>query len=185
MKEIKLNNVIISYPFIVTPFKPGQRLSCTFLIEKDGNEALKKEIDSQIEIIQNKLEKNIHKNKICIYDGADESLENYDEQYKKYFVLKCSNGKQVSCFNADKSKMVGNLFYGGCITNAFIDFWYSPPGTTADSSPYPARILCNVRRVQFARDGVKLGNETNESSEGFDDVSVKSDNDSGFDDISF
>lgn len=189
MKEIKLNNVRVSYPNIFNPSSFGavNKYTCTFAIPKEGNTDLKNEIDKEIAIMQDGLPKKVHGSKICFTDGGNINLESYEEAMNDYWLLKCSSVRKPGVYNADGLNMENDLFFGGCLVNAFISFWYSKAGTNKEGMAYPARILCNILRVQFVTDdGVRFG--TDESIDmnkpsGFSNVSVKTA--SEYDDVPF
>ncbi len=161
--KFKLNNVRLSFPSI---FKRSEfngqegKFEATFLINKESQAKLIKEIEAKIALIQkdNKAGK-VSPDKICLKDG---DFVEYDG-YEGHVSVKAGSNRRPTVIDRDKAPLVEDdgKPYAGCYVNAVLELWYQ------DNS-YGKRVNCNLLGIQFAKDGDNFGAGDTDVTDDFD-----------------
>lgn len=136
------------------------KYTATLLISKDDSqiETLKSVI---LEAAENKFGKPLPKGlKMPLGDGDEKEYSGYAGHYS----LKASTKNRPVIIDGKKNPITesDNTIYGGCYVNASIDFWVM-------DNQYGKRVLCNLKGVQFAKDGERFGS-TNDALDEFEEI---------------
>jgi hypothetical protein len=159
--RIMLKNVRIAFPIVFTPKpfrneKDGKpRYSCKLLIRNDDPQLaqlrliMKRVAEDQWPTKKNKLETLTSQNKVCLHDGA--KLAEDHEGFEGHHFLNCSSPGDKpppKVLDADRTELTetSGKPYSGCYVNASVELW-------AQNNTYGERINCQLRGVQFFRDG--------------------------------
>jgi hypothetical protein len=112
---------------------------------------------------ENKLK--VKDDMLCIKDGDDIAEEKDYPDYVGMWAVKAGNNKRPTLINRDKSQLEedDNVLYAGCYVNAIVQPW-------AMNNSYGRRVNANLLGVQFAKDGVPLGDSVTASADEFDDI---------------
>jgi len=106
------------------------------------------------------------KDRTCLHDGALKADE-YDG-YADHWYVSARSKVRPTVKNRDKSNLTedDNVIYSGCHVYAFIDVW------PQDSKEFGKRINCNLRGVQFYRDGDAFGGGRAADDDEFEELGV-------------
>jgi hypothetical protein len=161
--KFKLKNVRLSFPSI---FKRSEfngekgKFEATFLINKEQQEDLIKEIEAKIALIQKDNKAKVSPDKICLKDG---DFVDYDG-YEGHMSIKAGANRRPTVIDRDKTPLVedDDKPYAGCYVNAVLELWYQ------DNS-YGKRVNCNLLGIQFSKDGDSFGAGDTDVTDDFDD----------------
>lgn len=161
--KFKLKNVRLSFPSI---FKRSEfngqegKFEATFLINKEQQEDLIKEIEAKIALIQKDNKAKVSPDKICFKDG---NFVDYDG-YEGHMSIKAGANRRPTVIDRDKTPLVEDdgKPYAGCYVNAVLELWYQ------DNS-YGKRVNCNLLGIQFSKDGDSFGAGDTDVTDDFDD----------------
>jgi len=161
--KFKLKNVRLSFPSI---FKRSEfngqegKFEATFLINKEQQKDLIKEIESKIALIQKDNKAKVSPDKICFKDG---DFVDYDG-YQGHMSIKAGANRRPTVIDRDKTPLVEDdgKPYAGCYVNAVLELWYQ------DNS-YGKRVNCNLLGIQFSKDGDSFGAGDTDVTDDFDD----------------
>jgi|TARA_R110002051_G_scaffold197463_1_gene264920 hypothetical protein len=161
--KFKLKNVRLSFPSI---FKRSEfngqegKFEATFLINKEQQEDLIKEIEAKIALIQKDNKAKVSPDKICFKDG---DFVDYDG-YEGHMSIKAGANRRPTVIDRDKTPLVEDdgKPYAGCYVNAVLELWYQ------DNS-YGKRVNCNLLGIQFSKDGDSFGAGDTDVTDDFDD----------------
>jgi hypothetical protein len=165
---VKLPNVRLSFPSLTEQEtyegKPTGKYSATFLIPKT-NKALVKEIEAAMDAaIKLKFPVKAPKGFILTLKDGDEC--EYDG-YEDHMSLKASRKGRPMLMDSDKEILspedADDVLYAGCYVNATVDF------NAGKDSYGKYRVWCNLRGVQFRRDGDRFSSGAPVSDDEFDD----------------
>jgi len=163
--KFKLENVRLSFPSI---FKRSEfngqegKFEATFLISKESQAKVIKEIEAKIALIQKDNKVKVSPDKICLKDG---DFVDYDG-YEGHMSIKAGSNRRPTVIDRDKTPLVegDGKPYAGCYVNAILELWLQ------DNS-YGKRVNCNLNGVQFIKEGEAFGAGDNDCTNDFDDVS--------------
>ena len=161
--KFKLKNVRLSFPSI---FKRSEfnsevgKFEATFLINKEQQKDLIKEIEAKIALIQKDNKAKVSPDKICFKDG---DFVDYDG-YEGHMSIKAGANRRPTVIDRDKTPLVEDdgKPYAGCYVNAVLELWYQ------DNS-YGKRVNCNLLGIQFSKDGDSFGAGDTDVTDDFDD----------------
>ena len=161
--KFKLKNVRLSFPSI---FKRSEfngqegKFEATFLINKEQQKDLIKEIEAKIALIQKDNKAKVSPDKICFKDG---NFVDYDG-YEGHMSIKAGANRRPTVIDRDKTPLVEDdgKPYAGCYVNAVLELWYQ------DNS-YGKRVNCNLLGIQFSKDGDSFGAGDTDVTDDFDD----------------
>ena len=161
--KFKLKNVRLSFPSI---FKRSEfngqegKFEATFLINKEQQKDLIKEIEAKIALIQKDNKTKVSPDKICFKDG---DFVDYDG-YEGHMSIKAGANRRPTVIDRDKTPLVEDdgKPYAGCYVNAVLELWYQ------DNS-YGKRVNCNLLGIQFSKDGDSFGAGDTDVTDDFDD----------------
>ena len=161
--KFKLKNVRLSFPSI---FKRSEfngqegKFEATFLINKEQQGDLIKEIEAKIALIQKDNKAKVSPDKICFKDG---DFVDYDG-YEGHMSIKAGANRRPTVIDRDKTPLVEDdgKPYAGCYVNAVLELWYQ------DNS-YGKRVNCNLLGIQFSKDGDSFGAGDTDVTDDFDD----------------
>lgn len=165
-KVIKLKDVRLSFPTLKEPSYPvgfeGQgdpKYSASFLLDPEVHEETIKAINAEIKrMIKETWGEKPPKFKPIEFFGKGETKVNkegevYDGYAGMWFVA-ANNRKQPLLVDKDKTQLSGDAIeqrlYGGCYVNASIDMWIQ-------DNKFGQAVRCNLRGIQFNRDGEAFG----------------------------
>jgi len=161
--KFKLKNVRLSFPSIFKrstfDSKEG-KFEATFLISKEQQKDLIKEIEAKIALIQKDNKAKVSPDKICFKDG---DFVDYDG-YEGHMSIKAGANRRPTVIDRDKTPLVEDdgKPYAGCYVNAVLELWYQ------DNS-YGKRVNCNLLGIQFSKDGDSFGAGDTDVTDDFDD----------------
>ena len=163
--KFKLENVRLSFPSIFkrSDFNGQEgKFEATFLISKESQEKVIKEIEAKIALIQKDNKVKVSPDKICLKDG---DFVDYDG-YEGHMSIKAGSNRRPTVIDLDKTPLVEDdgKPYAGCYVNAILELWLQ------DNS-YGKRVNCNLNGVQFIKEGEAFGAGDNDCSDEFDDLS--------------
>jgi len=152
--QVTLRDVRVSYPNLFEPraFSPGDRekFSATFLIEK-GSENQKVVEDAIRAVARGKWGDNVpNPLKHPLRDGSEKESAGYTADQ---VFFSANTTKRPVIVNRTAEPVVDGdpeAPYAGCYVNATVSFW-------AMDSAYGKRVCCELRGVQFVRDGDAFG----------------------------
>lgn len=159
-----IKNVRLSFPSLFkTEVYNGVdtgKYAVTLLLGKDDAqvENLKTTI---LNAAENKFGKPLPKGlKMPLGDGDEKEYSGYADHYS----LKASTKNRPVIIDGKKNPITetDGVIYGGCYVNASIDFWVM-------DNQYGKRVLCNLKGIQFAKDGERFG-ASNDALDEFDEV---------------
>jgi hypothetical protein len=171
---VKLPNVRLSFPSL-TEFetyegKPTGKYTATFLINKRDKATLKAvdtAISNAVKLAwPTKAPKDII---LTLRDGDDETYDGYEGM----MALKAGRKTRPLLMDADKEMLTpeeaNDVIYAGCYVNATVDF-------NASRDAYGKnRVWCNLRGVQFRKDGDRFASGAPVSDNEFDDFDDEED----------
>lgn len=178
---IKLKNVRLSFPSLREPTKFDEsnekeipKFKASFILDPSdaGHQATIKEIETAAKKIIKEMwggKPPKMKDIECFGEGNNKISESTGEVYDGYqdmFFVSGNNPKRPICMYRDKTPIekadVEDVLYAGCYVNASINLW------TQDNQ-YGKAIRCQVRGVQFFRDGEPFGGGAVDTDAEFDD----------------
>jgi len=156
-----IKNVRLSYPSLFRPTsfdgKQEPKYQAHFIFEKgsETHKAVKAAIAKTIEDKWGDRPGDLTAEKICLKDGKTKVNKegDYLDGYGPDVVfITTSSRKRPGVFNVDRSPLTeeDGIPYAGCYVNAQIEFW-------AQDNKFGKRINCELRGVQFVRDGDAFG----------------------------
>jgi hypothetical protein len=103
--------------------------------------------------------------KLCLQNG-DKKADNYDG-FAGNYSINASSKNRPTVINRDKTPLneSDGVVYAGCYVNARVNFW-------AQVNQYGKRINCELKGIQFVKDGDAFGSGAPASADDFDDLSV-------------
>lgn len=181
---IKLSNMRLSFPQLYTPkaFQVGQdpRFEATFLLDPSAAQhaaTIKILKVTARDLIALKYGEDAVAEKakafvFCWYDG---NRKEYDG-YANMWVLPSHNKTRPAVVNRARDPVVegeNQAPYAGCYVNATVTLWLQ-------DNQYGKRINCNLRGVQFAKDGEAFSGvapvDVEEEFEALEDNTASNDN---------
>ena len=180
--KIKLPKVRLSYPYLFSPYKEGDKYSCKMML--DVNNPEHKKVIAQLEkaikkVASDKFDKPPksvlpYGAKCCLINGDDHDMEDYDG----HVIVSASSKPRPPVVDRHKNPLAeaDNVIYAGCFANVTIDLW------VMDSPEFGKRVCANLRAVQFYKDGERFGAKPVDADDEFD---VEDDDDFGGDDEEF
>lgn len=158
-KEIYLENVRLSYPYLFKPRvnenddgKTTKKFQAKFILDKKKHKKLIGEIeDAMDDLIDAKWGKRPAKltdDRLALRDGDDED----GEEFHGAMVLSSSNSKRPQVRDRNKEPLVeeDGKPYGGCYVNAIVRLW-------VQDNKFGKRINASLEAVQFYKDGEAFG----------------------------
>jgi len=172
---VKLKNVRLSFPrlFRSRAFQEGQvpKFEATFLLDpsiKAHAKSIKEIQDTAMVVAHEKWGKKIPKSvEYCFGDAAENDKE-YDG-YEGMFYLSTSNTARPVVVDRQRNPVTeeDNIVYAGCYVNTNVTFW------TMDNPAHPEygkKVCCNLRIVQFVKDGDAFGMAAANAEEELDEL---------------
>lgn len=182
--ELKLRNVIISFPHVHKPQegmvdkqtgkKGDPKYNCSLLISKSDKAQLKAIADAKTRVClakygtADKIPK-YKPEKLCYRDGDLESWEGYAGCI--YLSASSPMDRKPKVIDRDRSDLApdSGKIYGGAVVNAVVRLWVQ------DSPDYGKRVNASLEAVQFVRHGTAFGARPVDVNEAFDDLSGEDD----------
>lgn len=181
---VKLKNVRLSFPALfIHEFYEGTdtgKFSATFLIPKANTKlvnAVEKAIEKAINLQWPDTKNRPRTILDTLRDGDNEKYDGYED----CMALKATNTKRVTLLDRGRNPLTVedeyDLMYAGCYVNASLEF------NAGTDSYKKSRVWCNLRGVQFYKDGDRFGGGTPVDTDAeFDDFSDE-DEDEDADDL--
>lgn len=177
--KITIKNVRLAFPALFSPKampnEPADKAaySASFILDPATNAADIKAINAAIDVVAKEkwgakadtVMKGIRaKGDVCLRSG-DEKAE-YDGFEGNMYISTRSKTRPL-VIDRDKSPLTeqDGRPYGGCFVNASIEIW-------AQDNNYGKRINCQVKGVQFYKDGDAFSGGGAASPDEFDDLGV-------------
>ena len=156
-ESIQLNNVRISFPFLLRPQRSADgadpKYSATFILDEKIHVDVIKKLESMIEqVSQERFKRVLPRDKWCL-------KERDRDEYEGAITIGCTNHKKPAVMKADCSKVESeedNPIYAGCYVNALIQVGTFNKGTNKG-------IRANVQGVQFYAHGKPFAGGMTES----------------------
>ena len=178
--QIKLTNVRLSFAQIwkATAFNEGQtpKFSANFLLDKNVH---KKQIDSIKKTIKQMQTAAFGgttpaRMEYCFNDGESKAYDGYDNCY--YIAAGSTNRPKI--IDRDRGVLVqqDDRPYSGCYVNAALSLW-------VQNNQWGKAIRCELKAIQFVKDGDRFGAKPVNTDEVFDDISEESAVDAAEDDF--
>lgn len=159
--EIKLNNVRLAFPELFKPKAFGAAgegepaYSCTLLIDGADAAQVKAVKDALVQCAKDKwadkapvvFKSLTEGNKLCAYSG-DRKAEYAG--FAGNFVVACRSKTKPLTIDRARRPVEEGALYPGCYVNAVVAFW-------AQDNKYGKRINCEIKGVQFVKDGDSFG----------------------------
>lgn len=177
--KVTVRNVRLAFAALFTPKampnEPADKaaFSCSLILDPEANAADIKAIEDAITatakekwgVKADTVMKGIRaKGDICLRSG-DEKAE-YDG-FEGNMYVSCRSKTRPLVIDRDKSPLSekDGRPYGGCYVNASIEVW-------AQDNNYGKRINCQIKGVQFYKDGEAFSGGGAASADDFDDLGV-------------
>lgn len=154
--KLKLQNVRISYPFLFVArgyagSETNKSFSVNLLIPKGSK--LEKDVRATLlAVAREKWPKNgeatlktlIAQERTAFRDGDLKDSDGYED----HWYLACSSKERPTVVDRDLTPLAQDdgRPYAGCYCNVSVDIW-------AQDNQYGKRVNCEIKAVQFARDG--------------------------------
>lgn len=168
-KEIKLNNVRLSYPSLfkkkewpTNNEKNPPKYEATFILDKQMHKQEIDKINSIIDACLNEIEmtrSKVRPDNICLKDGDI----NEQTEYKNAFYIKATCNDRPIIVNRDGKTPVyeeDNLIYGGCYVNAYLKFFAYDNVSKG--------VKATIGAMQYVNKGEAFGREPMDISKIFD-----------------
>lgn len=176
--KVKLTNVRLSFPQLFKPkaFEEGGELSygAAFILDKTKHAKLITEFKAAVAEIANEYFKGklppMVKQKHPLRDGSEKETDGYGDGV---MFIGSRNKKRPTVVDRDMSPLSeeDGKPYAGCYVNATVRLW-------VQDNKFGKRVNCQLRAVQFVKDGEPFGQAPVDANEEFDSLDGDGDDDS-------
>lgn len=182
---IRLQNVRLSFPnlFKAVAFEAGKepRFQAAFLLDPSDKEhaksikAIKKECRRLLEAKFGEVPES-DEYKRCFGLAKSHPKKRKYEGYENMFYIDSANTIAPTCIDRKKQEVIeqDGVLYAGCYVNTNITLW------VYDHPKGGMGVACNLRIVQFFKDGDAFGNTKADADE-MDEVDIDDDDDAADD----
>lgn len=175
--KVQVKNVRLAFANVFQPKAQNAgdepAYSCSLILDPKANAADIKAIEAAIDAeakakwgakADTMLKAIRAKGDICLRDGATKA--EYDG-FDGNMYVSCRSKTRPLVIDRDKTPLTekDGKPYGGCYVNASIEVW-------AQDNNYGKRINCQIKGVQFFKDGDAFGGGAPASADEFDDLGV-------------